>query len=187
MERFFINHWLVMLLKQWGKTYFNQLFSGDLVDVGFQLTVLGKGLSGLFEVIGSCLLLFLDPVRMNKLLTFLAYRLFSTWPWQGVGHFLLHFGTHFSIDTQRFGVLYLLTHGVIKCILMLLLWKKKWWAYPLAILSILLFMAYQIERICVRPTIGMIALTVFDVAMIVLTCVEYRRVRRFLTTQEEQD
>lgn len=176
-----------MLLKQGKKTYRELLFCGDLVDIGFRFTILGKGLGGLSEVIGSLLLLFLSPMRMNRLLTFLAHRLFSAWPWQNVGHFLLYFGAHFSMSTQRFGVLYLLTHGVIKCILMLLLWKKKWWAYPLAILSILLFMAYQIERICVHPTFAMIALTVFDTAMIILTCVEYRRVRRFLTTQKEQE
>lgn len=176
-----------MLLKQWKKLYLDQLFSGDLVDIGFRFTVLGKGLSGLLEVVGSLLLLFLNPARMNSLLTFLAHRLFSAWPWQDVGHFLLHFGAHFSTSTQLFGVLYLLIHGVVKCILMLLLWKQKWWAYPFAILSILLFMTYQIERICVHPTAAMIALTVFDTAMIVLTFVEYRRVRHVLAAQGEHE
>lgn len=160
------------------------MFSGDLIDIGFRFTVLGKGLGGLLEIIGGVILLFLNPPRMNRLMTALVYHLFSSWPWRTIGHSLLLFGTRFSTDAQLFGVLYLLSHGVIKCVLMLLLWQKKWWAYPLAIFSILLFMAYQIQRICVRPTFAMIALTVFDAAMIVLTCVEYRRVRHLFASKK---
>ncbi|MFT8887354.1 MAG: DUF2127 domain-containing protein [Ethanoligenens sp.] len=173
-------------LGRWIKSCRDLLFSGDLVDVGFRFAILGKGLSGLFEMIGSALLFFLNPTRMNRLLTFLAHRLFSTWPWQPVANILLHFGMHFSTNAQIFGILYLLSHGVIKCILMLLLWRKKLWAYPLAILSILLFMAYQIDRICIRPTVMMVALTVFDAAMIGLTVVEYRRVRRLFRAKKRE-
>lgn len=163
---------------KWLETLKKQLLSGDAVDIGFRFSVLGKGLGGLAEIIGGLLLLFLTPVRMNSLLTFLSGHLFSERPWQPFGYFLLRFGAHFSTGAQWFGILYLTSHGVIKCLLMLLLWKRKLWAYPLAVISILVFIAYQIVRICTRPTFAMIALTVFDATMIVLTLLEYGRIRR---------
>ncbi len=164
------------------ENYGKELFAGDFVDVGFRIAVLCKGIGGLFELVGSVLLLFLNPARMNHLLTYLAHRVL--WPWKPAGSLLLQLGAHFSTGAQIFGMLYLLSHGVIKCILMVLLWKKKLWAYPLAILSILLFMAYQVYRISVHPTFMMVALTVFDAVMIALTVVEYRRVRRLFAAKK---
>ncbi|ADU28189.1 DUF2127 domain-containing protein [Ethanoligenens harbinense] len=164
--------------------YGESLPAGDFVDVGFHIAVLCKGLGGLFELVGSVLLLFLNPARMGRLLTFVARRVL--WSWKPVSGLLLQFGAHFSTGAQLFGMLYLLSHGAIKCMLMVLLWKKKLWAYPLAVLSILLFIGYQVYRIAVHPTFMMIALTVFDAAMIALTVAEYLRVRRTFAAQKQR-
>jgi uncharacterized membrane protein len=50
---------------------------------------------------------------------------------------------------------------------------NKLWAYPWMIAVLLLFIAYQLYRIVVDPTAAMIALTVFDVVIVVLTWREY--------------
>ena len=51
------------------------------------------------------------------------------------------------------------------------------WAYPWMIAVLLLFIAYQTYQISLTPTIGLIALTVFDLAIVALTWREYRQQR----------
>jgi uncharacterized membrane protein len=76
-----------------------------------------------------------------------------------------------------FGAIYLLTHGLVKVVLVTALLLNKLWAYPWMIVVLLLFIGYQLYRIALQPTAGLIALTVFDVAIVALTWREYARQR----------
>ena len=71
-----------------------------------------------------------------------------------------------------FGGLYLLSHGVVKIVLATALLRNKLWAYPWMIGFLGVFVIYQLYRIALIPTVGLIALTVFDVFIrgIVKTC-----------------
>ena len=55
---------------------------------------------------------------------------------------------------------------------------NKLWAYPCMITVLLIFIGYQLYRIVLQPSLGLIALTVFDAVIVVLTWREYRRQRR---------
>jgi uncharacterized membrane protein len=46
------------------------------------------------------------------------------------------------------------------------------------IIVLLIFIAYQLYRIVLNPSAGLIALTVFDALVVALTWREYRRQRR---------
>jgi uncharacterized membrane protein len=52
------------------------------------------------------------------------------------------------------------------------------WGYPWLIVVLLLFIAYQLYRIVLDPTAGLVGLTVFDTAIVVLTWREYGEQRR---------
>ncbi|MCG1025398.1 DUF2127 domain-containing protein [Dehalobacter sp.] len=132
---------------------------------------------GLLEIIGGILLRFLDPSRLNKLITLLTYHELSEDPNDKIANMLVSLGHNFSISTQSFGVFYLMTHGIIKCLLILLLWRRKLWAYPLSIVSLILFIAYQIYRYTISQSTFLIVLTLFDIVLIYLTYNEYRRIR----------
>ena len=56
--------------------------------------------------------------------------------------------------------------------------KRQWWAYPVTIAFLLAFIAYQLYRIAVAPTLGMIALTIFDMFVTWLVWREYQLHRR---------
>jgi uncharacterized membrane protein len=58
---------------------------------------------------------------------------------------------------------------------------NKLWAYPWMITVLILFIGYQLYRIALQPTVGMVALTVFDLVIVVLTWREYRQQRRTRT------
>jgi uncharacterized membrane protein len=55
--------------------------------------------------------------------------------------------------------------------------EEKNWAYPLSIITLIFFIIYQMYRYALQPSWWMVVLTVFDVAMIYLTFVEYKRIK----------
>jgi uncharacterized membrane protein len=63
-------------------------------------------------------------------------------------------------------------------VLVVALLLNKLWAYPWMIVVLLLFIGYQLYRISIDPTAGLIALTIFDVVIVLLTWREYWVQRR---------
>jgi len=151
--------------------------SKDLFHLSFEIGLLLKGINGLLEIVGGLLLFFLNPDRLNSLIILLTQNELSHDPNDMVSNTLISLGHNFSISAQQFGIFYLMSHGLIKCILVFLLWKRKLWAYPLTILALALFIAYQVYRYIISPSAFMIALSVFDAIMIVLTVIEYNKIK----------
>ena len=149
----------------------------DIAHISFEVGLIIKGIDGILEIVGGFLLLYLNPNRMGQLIAVLTQHELSEDPKDLVANALIHFGHSFSISTQVFGVFYLISHGVIKCILITLLWRKKLWAYPLTIVSLILFIAYQIYRYSVHPSVFLMLLTAFDIIMIILTFMEFKRMK----------
>lgn len=154
-----------------------RLINSKWVHISFELGLLIKTIDSLAEIIGGFLLLYLNPHRMNHFLFFLTHRELSEDPDDLIANALIRFGHSFSISTQNFMVFYLLSHGIVKIILVLLLWRRKLWVYPLTIVSLILFIAYQVYRYCIHPSAFLFILTVFDAVMIVLTYFEYKRIK----------
>lgn len=147
----------------------------DWMHFGFQSGVFLKGFTGLFEVLGGILLFYLSPGRLNQFAFFLTRGELQKDPGDFAANALLRYSHGFSVSTQLFGVVYLLSHGIIKCLLAYLLCQKKRWAYPLAIASLLFFIGYQVYRYSIQPSAFLVILTGFDAVMILLTVVEYRK------------
>ena len=143
----------------------------------FEIGILIKAIDGILEMIGGILLIFLNPYKLNNLLVWLTQHELSEDPRDVVANFMIRLGSKFTISTQYFGVFYLTSHGIVKLILIILLWKRKPWAYPLTIVSLILFIIYQMYRFTLQPSSGLIILTIFDIVMIILTFIEYRRIK----------
>jgi uncharacterized membrane protein len=152
----------------------------DIVHVSFKIGLLLKGIHSLLEIIGEVFLLFSSPNMLNWLTRFLTQHELSEDPKDRVANFLITLSNSFSISTQHFAVFYLMSHGIIKCILILLLWRRKLWAYPLTIVSLILFIAYQVYRYTFTQSVFLILLTIFDTVMIALTYLEYKRIKSVL-------
>ena len=76
--------------------------------------------------------------------------------------------------SKLFGALYLVTHGVIKIVLVVNLLRNRLWAYPAAIVVFILFGLYQTYYLLLGYSFWLLALTILDVIIIVLTWHEYR-------------
>ena len=149
----------------------------NIIHKSFEIGILLKGIDGILEIIGGILLAILNPKRLNKLIRLLTQHELIEDPKDVAANFIIRLGAKFSISTQNFAVFYLISHGIIKLILIILLWKKKMWAYPLSIVSLILFSFYQVYRYTNTHALSLIVLTVFDTMMIILTLMEYKRMK----------
>ena len=148
-----------------------------LVHLGFELGLLMKGINAFLEIVGGISMLFLTPSRLNRFVVYITQRELAEDPYDLVMNYLLRASQSFSVSTQYFGVFYLMSHGLIKAFLIFFLVRKKLWAYPLTIVSLILFIVYQFYRYSFTHSFALILLTIFDLLMIVLTWLEYKNIK----------
>jgi uncharacterized membrane protein len=151
--------------------------SGSLLDRSFAVGIVLKGLDGVLELVGGVLLLFVGPTTIHRVVVSLTHEELSEDPHDFVAVHLLHATHGLTSATVVFAAAYLLAHGVVKIVLVAAVLQNRLWAYPWMIAFLLVFIGYQLYRIALDPTAGLIALTVFDVAVAWLTYREYRKQR----------
>ena len=148
------------------------------LDTTFKIGLILKGLDGILEVVGGLLLLFLSPAAIEHIVRMLTAHELSQDPHDLIARHLLHTASHLTTSTTLFGAIYLLSHGVAKIVLVVLVLRDKLWAYPWLIVLLLAFIAYQLYRITfVHFSVGLAALTVFDALLVWLTWREYQAKR----------
>lgn len=134
----------------------------------FVVSVLAKGAHALVEIAGGLLLYlfsadvithWLDRIDRNEWLA-----------------------RHFSANEQHFYAFYLLSHGLLKSVIVLGLLREKLWAYPASFVVFGLFIAYQLYRYSHTHDPVLIALSIFDLFVIYLAAHEYRLLRKHLPT-----
>ncbi len=151
----------------------------DWLDHVFEIGVVLKGIDGLLEVVGGVLLLLVARAEISGLVHALTQHELSEDPRDLIATRLLHTASSLTRPGQLFGAGYLLVHGIVKVVLVLALLRNKLWAYPWLIGVLLIFIGYQVYRIVLSPTLGLIALTGFDIVIVALTWREYQRQRVF--------
>ncbi|MEY9953523.1 DUF2127 domain-containing protein [Leifsonia sp. EB34] len=148
------------------------------VEVLFRVTLVLKGLDGVLELIGGVLLLFLTPQRLNAVVVFLTQHELGDDPNDPVSNWIVHFGHTLTGSATLFGAVYLLLHGVVKVVLVWAVLKEQLWAYPWMIGFLAVFIGWQGWELLRHFSWGLVALTVFDALILVLTVHEYRVQRR---------
>ena len=148
-----------------------------LLDRIFDTSVTLKGLDGLLELVGGILLLFLSPARLNAVAAFLTQHELSQDPKDFIATHVVSYAHSLSASVSLFLAFYLLSHGVVKIVLVAALLKQKLWAYPWMIAFLVVFIVYQVYRIVLHISLGLLALTLFDIFIVVLTVLEYKKHR----------
>ena len=134
----------------------------------FVVSVLAKGLHALIEIAGGLALYLFSADAIARWLDEVDRH-----DWVA---------RHFPASEQHFYAFYLLSHGLLKGILVVFLLREKLWAYPAAIALFGLFILYQLYRYSFTHEIGLILLSVFDLFVIYLAVHEYRLLRKHLPT-----
>ena len=148
----------------------------------FKISVMLNGADALIECIGGLAMAIVGTSAITRLVNALTQEELIEDPNDIVAGHLLTLVQDFNVSTQRFYAFYLLSHGVIKVFLVIGLLKNKFWAYPVSLVVLGLFIVYQVYRFSYTHGYGLIVLTVFDVFVMALISHEYRLVRRHLTS-----
>lgn len=136
-----------------------------------------KGLHGLVECIGGLALAFVSLHSITHLAALLTQDELAEDPHDFLASHLMHWSQHVSGGSKTFFALYLLSHGLTKIVLVGALLRGMLWAYPASLVVLGLFILYQIYRFANGPSLGMLVLTIFDLAVMWLIWHEYRVMR----------
>ncbi len=151
---------------------------GKTIHLLFDIAIWAKFVDGVLEIVGGVLLLLLNPHQINHIVRLLTQNELSEDPNDFVSIHLLHAANHLSFSTELFAAVFLLWHGVIKVALVWGLLRKHLWAFPVAMIAFGLFVAYQIYRYAHTRSAWLLVLTALDLFVIVITWLEYKRLRR---------
>ncbi|MEO6138218.1 MAG: DUF2127 domain-containing protein [Luteimonas sp.] len=144
----------------------------------FLVSVWIKGIVGLLQVVGGGLLLVVSQDQLIRLaMRFTQPELIED-PHDSIGMFLRHSAEQFGHGTKLFASIYLAVHGLIKVLLVAGLLRRKMWSYPASMWVLAAFVVYQCYRYTQTHSPWLIALTVLDIAVIVLVWHEWRTRQR---------
>jgi len=146
----------------------------------FLLTVLLKGAHAVVECASGFVLALVSTGEIANLINRLTQDELIEDPKDILATHLLSWAQNFSVASKHFYAFYLLSHGIVKLLLVVGLLKGKLWSYPASLVVFGLFILYQLYRFSYTHGTGLIALTVLDIIVMFLVWHEYGLVRRHL-------
>lgn len=149
----------------------------NIIDIGFYGGLALKAVNAALEIIGGFLLAILTPDGLSHLIRIIALPELSEDPSDPVMNYLISLGQSFSNGTQNSVALYMLLHGLTKLVVIWLLWKKKLWAYPLAMVIFGLFIGYETYGYFHSQSLLILLIAALDAAILVLIILEYLRLK----------
>jgi uncharacterized membrane protein len=149
----------------------------SMLDQSFRASIILKGLHAFMETVGGIALLVIAPETINRIAIAAVNPELSNNPQGFIATHVLRASQNFANGGKHFAAWYLLSHGIVKLVLVIELLRNRLWAYPLLVIMLSAFVGYQTYRFVLTHSIAMVLLTVFDLVVIVLTCLEYRKQR----------
>ncbi|MGE5631024.1 MAG: DUF2127 domain-containing protein [Caulobacteraceae bacterium] len=148
-----------------------------IINIGFYGGLVIKAIDALIEFIGGILLIFLSHNWLNRLIQLIALPEIREDPNDIVMNYFIKLGQNFSISSQHSVAIYLLLHGTAKLAVIWLLLKRKLWGYPLAVVMLGLFIAYELYSFMHSLSLLLLILIIIDAAMIAIIILEYKRLK----------
>lgn len=149
-----------------------------IVTQAFDISVLLKGVDGLLEILGGLVLLLVPLRDIRAFLIWVTGKELSEDPKDFIATHIVRLAHMLSLSAYNFTIAYLLVHGFVKVFLVYMLLRRHLWAYPTAIVVFTAFGVYQVYQFTFSHSILLLALTVLDVVVVVLTFWEYARLRK---------
>ncbi|MCK9378793.1 MAG: DUF2127 domain-containing protein [Candidatus Moranbacteria bacterium] len=151
----------------------------EFLHESFLVTLAIKAIDAIVEIAIGIVFFFVNPNYVNNFINSIIQVDVSDDPVTLASGYFSQLLSHlnFSANLKFFVVFYLLSHGIAKLLVVIFLWMKKLWAYPVGIVLFFFFIVYQIYRYSIGHSMWMIVLTIFDLIIIYLTWVEYNRIK----------
>jgi uncharacterized membrane protein len=146
----------------------------SLLDKFFEVSVIVKGVEGVIETVAGLVVLFVGSQSLAAWAIALSSQELSDDPTDLFATYVVHTGQHLASGGTTFLVAYLLVHGIIKLTAVGSLLLNKLWGYPFSIVTLGLFMLYQIYEISLHHSVFLVLLTIFDIFLMWLIFREYQ-------------
>lgn len=141
----------------------------------FDFALILKIVNGAFEMLAALLVLFVPPSLMLKIAEFATSGELARDPDDPIV-LAIRDATHaFTIHSHYLLALYLALHGAVKVFLVIGIFAKKRIAYPLFMIALAFFGAYEAYRGLLHNEILLQAIALLDLSLLLLTSYEYRR------------
>ena len=144
-----------------------------LLHDSFRVGITLKGIDGVLEAIGGVLLWF-KVNSLNAWLQALCEHELARDKHDIIFRHISDASQKLASGSPMFASLYLLSHGLVKAVLVISLQLDRLWAYPLTMVVFGAFMVYQVYRFTHTHSWALIILTLFDGLLIFLTWKEYQ-------------
>lgn len=144
----------------------------------FEIGVWLKGAHALIECLSGILLYLVTADAIVFWVNMLAQKELIEDPNDFIAGYLSRMASDFSVASKDFYAFYLLSHGLIKLLLVIGLLRGKLWSYPASLAALGAFMVYQVYRYSYTHSPGLLVLTVFDAIVVWLIWQEWKVVRR---------
>lgn len=146
-----------------------------LLDDTYEIGIIIKGIDGCAELIGGLFLLLANPQTIEQIVRRLTAPELAEDPGSFIATHILRYAGELTHAHNGFAAAFLLSHGVIKIVLVVALLCNLPWAYPFALITLGLFTLYQGYLLAVHATIGMTLLTLLDLFIIWLIWREWQK------------
>jgi uncharacterized membrane protein len=148
----------------------------------FEASLVIKGLLAGGESLGGLGLLFTPNLTVLTFVGWLLKNHLTDDPHADLAQVVHGLAGSFTVVDQHFYALYLLGHGAIKFLMVLMLARRILWAYPGAMALLAGFVAYQFHEFLGAGHLGFLVLSVLDAFMIVLVWREWNVLRLKVAT-----
>lgn len=151
---------------------------GKFIDKAFEIGILIKSFFGIFEILAGIVFAVSRELIINNVILAFAQQEIADDPSDAVANYLIRAVNDFSAGSYLFAVIYLISHGAVNVFLAIALFKNKTWAYGWAIAGFGTFIIYQLYRYFHTYSLVLLSLTVFDIFIVLIIFLEYKRKRK---------
>ncbi|MGH7141789.1 MAG: DUF2127 domain-containing protein [Minisyncoccia bacterium] len=142
----------------------------------FKFSILGKGLLSIFEILAAAATILIPPGVVLSVVDFLTRGELVEDPTSFVATHLNLLASEFA-SSALFIAVYLFSRGIIKLFLVFALLKNMWWAYPVSLVVLGLFVLFQLSQLYAHFSLLILLLTAFDLIVIFFIWKEYQIVK----------
>ena len=149
----------------------------------FRTSLVLKGIFSALEMVGGGVAYFISHSTVVGIIASITQETLTQDPDDFIAQHLAGAAAGLSLSSQHFAALYLMSHGILKTVLIVGLYRERPRYFPLSIVLFAGFVGYQLFRFQVTHSIWLLVLTALDVLIIGLTLQEYRYLRRRLNAR----
>jgi uncharacterized membrane protein len=148
------------------------------ITILFRISLIVKVIQGFLEVVLGMLFLYVKSDTIAVLFQEFIRDELAESPYTKTSHFIIQTGNSVVAAGSLFIGLYLLSHGIVKLLLIIGVVKKKLWAYYTFIATLIAFILYQAYRYSITHSPLVLVFTLFDIFFTWLAWQESQIIKR---------